>query len=414
MKRLWFLTLNIFLSAVFFSSEASAQVERYERVALYCVNEVDGRASITFDGFRKAFLTEDTVISELSSDSSLRVSNISELAEAIGKIPDWESVKIGEVVGKELGDVLEASLSVENDVVKELVVDKRLKRPLVGVSWTGENNFSGGQRVVSEALLRNGMQAYLIPQIRSEADCDQFLSNLEGFVMPGGTNMNPQLYGEVPYPHGSAKIDDARDANDVLVTRWILRHNVPGLWICRGVQALNVSLGGALIQDVPTYLATLVLRGDISYLEAEPIPDKGAPGLTSADSDVPCMPRHFRARAYGVNHMSARHSLGSSEQPQISSDSKFLLPIVGQNYYPSVLSWHHQAADPDRIGEGLTVVAHSPDGIIEALEYQSNDFALGTQFHFEYDINNEDKELQRFGCSFFKALYRCVLDRRTR
>ncbi len=414
MKRFCFLIPCAFLFIFFFISKSNAQVERYERVVLYCINDVDGRASITFDGFRKAFLTQDSIISEATSDSSFSISNLSELKEAIGKIPDWDSVKIGDAVGKELGDVLEASLRVENNEVKELMIDRRLKRPVVGVSWTGENVFSGGQRVVSEALLKNGMQAYLIPQIKDEADCDQFLSNLEGFVMPGGTNMNPQLYGEVPYPHGSAKIDDARDTNDVLATRWILRHNVPGLWICRGVQALNVSRGGALIQDVPTYLATLVLKDEIPYQKAEPIPDKGAPGLVVADPDVPCMPRHFRAIVNGVNHFSARHSLGSRERPEISADSKFLLPIVGRNYYPSVLSWHHQAADPDRIGEGLTVVARSPDGIIEALEFQANDFALGTQFHFEYDANNEDQELQRFGCSFFKALYRCVLDRRTR
>lgn len=399
---------------LFPESETNAQTERYDHVTLYCVTNVDGRASLTFDGFRKAFFTEKTVVSERTPGVASCVSNVSELAETIGKEPDWVSVKIGDVVGKELGDVLEASLITEDGEITELIVENRWKRPLVGVSWTGVNSFTGGQRAVSVALLRNGMQVFLIPQLTQESDCDQFLPCLEGFVMPGGTNINPKLYGEVPYPHGSAKIDDARDANDVLVTRWILRHNVPGLWICRGVQALNVSTGGALIQDVPTYLATRVLNGDVPYEEAEPIPDEGAPGLTASDPNVPCMPRHFRARVNGVTHLSARHSLGTSDKPGISPDSKFLLPIVGKNYYPSVLSWHHQAADSERIGEGLTIVARSSDGIVEALEYQANDFALGTQFHFEYDVTNEDLELQRFGCSFFKSLCRCMLDRRPR
>ena len=64
-----------------------------------------------------------------------------------------------------------------------------------------------------------------------------------------------------------------------------------------------------------------------------------------------------------------------------------------------VASWHHQVANPQRVGQGLTVVAYGPDEVIEALEYQANDFTLGVQFHPEADALDHDAYMD-----FFEAL----------
>ena len=388
--------------AFFVCPSMGDDTERFEDAVLYTVSETNGKATLTFDGFRVAPLSENVIVSDAAGGE---IDNLAKLTEAIGRAPSLENVPIGTVLGSELGDALYATVVTHGDEIVSVSISRRVERPLVGVSWVcADKTMTGGQKVISDALMHNGAKAYLIPQIVDESDCDEYLSKLEGFVMPGGTNFNPKWYGETPYPHGSAKIDDARDVNDVLATRWIIEHNVPGLWICRGEQCLNVALGGALFQDVPTYLATCAHNGGIPYEQTVPIPDDGSPGLTADDPTTPCMPPHYRVLAYGVNHRKGRHSLGSPEKPGIAASSKFLLPIIGQRYYPSVITSHHQAADPQRIGEGLTVVAYSPDGIVEALEYQANDFALGTQFHFEYDTTSDDPELRRFGSSFFNAL----------
>ena len=401
------------LTALSVVDESLAQTEVFENVVLCDLTDSNDLTVLKYDGFRTSALAPNATISE-RGDYPDKIADLDSLAKALGTKPNLDKATIGDEVGATLGDALFANVTTNDGVVTALEVTGRRVRPLVGVSWTGVDAFTKGQRVIVEAALNNGMRAYLIPQVVVESDCDAYLARLDAFVMPGGTNFDPARYGEEPYVHGSANIDRARDQNDVLITRWIIAHNVPGLWICRGVQALNVSLGGGLIQDVPTYLAQRTLRGEIPYREAEPIPDEGAPGLLKTDPKTTnCVPPHYRVRAYGVTHLPGRHSLGTKEEPGVSDSSKWLKEILGANFYPSVLTSHHQAVNPERVGSGLTVVARAPDGIIEALEYQDNWFALGTQFHPEMDTLSDDKELQRFGHSFFKAL-RVAIETRPR
>ncbi len=381
------------------STKAEDSLRIDSNVILYTVSFCNEPPTLTFDGWRVEPLAKDVAIDDRTGSG---VRNVSELSDLIGLGPGWDVAKIGDTIGTDLGDAIYADVESVNDEIVKIALLRREARPLVGVSWTGVNEIVRGQRVISDSLLRNGMRAYLIPQIKSEEDCEKYLSTLQGFVMPGGVNFNPKHYGEAPYPHGAVGMNDARDTHDVLATRWIVAHNIPGLWFCRGVQALNVALGGALIQDVPTYQAQRVLKGEIPFEKARPIPDEGV------EKGRPCVPAHYRVLAHDVEHNGSRHAIEIVDEFNGESGSKFLRPIVGSNSYPSVLTWHHQAAGPERLGKDLTIVAYSPDGIVEALEYQMNDFALGTQFHPEYDTLSGDKELQRFGNSFFKELLKHI------
>lgn len=399
-KKFLFCAAALILGAAPFRTFAAEPV-CVKNAVLYPPTVVDGRTLLRYDGYRSAPIAENVVVSDATGSG---IADLAGLADAIGTEPDFDALKLGGIVGAELNDALVADVTTVDGLVADVAVKERFRRPLVGVSWAGTPDVGKGQATISRALTLNGARALLLPRLHTDPECDALLGKIDGFVMPGGTNMNPARFGEVPYPHGAAKIDYDRDENDILVTQWIIRNNVPGFWICRGVQFLNVALGGGLIQDVPTWQAQRVLKGEIPWQEAEPIPDDGAPGLTANDPVTPCVPPHYRVKAFGVSHMDSRHSLGSAEKPGISDDSKFLLPIIGANHYPSVLTWHHMAVDPERVGKGLTVVAHAPDGLIEALEYQANDFALGTQFHPEYDSVSADPERRRFGCEFFKAL----------
>ena len=83
----------------------------------------------------------------------------------------------------------------------------------------------------------------------------------------------------------------------------------------------------------------------------------------------------------------------------MTDTDSLLYDIVGGTTLDNVASWHHQAVNPDRVGDGLTVVSSAADGVIEALEYQDNHFALGVQFHPEADALTSDAFM-----AFFEAL----------
>lgn len=414
MSRVWLnITVAFWAAFVVFSFVPTAicedSVTTDSNVVLYTISFCEEKPTLVFDGWRvEPFAKEVKIVDKTETG----ITGVSELSDSIGLGPDWDSAKIGDTVGLLLGDAIYADVVSVNNEITELTILRRESRPLIGVSWIGEDKVGGGQRVIADSLMRHGARPFLIPQIKTEADCEAYLPKLKGFVMPGGTNFNPHNYGEEPYPHGSNHIDVARDMNDILVTRWIVSHNVPGFWICRGVQALNVALGGGLIQDVPTYLAQQTLQGKIPLEQTKPLPDDGAPGFEPGDPKTPCVAPHFRVNAYGIAHVGSRHAISIADEFDGKTGSKFLRSIVGAAEYPSVLTSHHQAANPERVADGLTVVAHSPDGIIEALEYQANTFALGTQFHPEYDTKSPDTELQRFGNSFFKTFLYYVRTRR--
>jgi len=146
-----------------------------------------------------------------------------------------------------------------------------------------------------------------------------------GLLLPGGGDVDPHRYGQVPA--GSAPPDPLRDDAELGLARRFLAEKLPVLGICRGLQVLNVALGGSLIQDLP-----------------------GHAQLNGADRVHPVRaePGSLMDRLYGP---------------------RFL-----------VNSAHHQAADA--LGNGLRATLRAEDGIVEALEHESLP-VLGVQWHPE-------------------------------
>ena len=190
--------------------------------------------------------------------------------------------------------------------------------------------------------------------------------------------------------------------------------DLPMLCVCRGAQGLNIALGGALIQDIPSYLAQKVLDGEISQDRVTGVVSGTLPGSEAVkdtgytmydenykevgrtyDKDTDeymeesdCIEGHLRVQIDGIVHSGGTgyHVLGAGvEGIGISLDSKWMYDIAGGDSIDLVATAHHQAIDPEQLGEGLTVVATSSDGIIEGVEYQDNLFALAIQFHPERD-----------------------------
>ena len=309
------------------------------------------------------------------------------------------------------------------------------RRPVVGISWK-QNEIKADYENMAEILERSGAYALYLPRITKEEGAAKVLDQLDGVLATGGVDINPAIFGEKQTPHGTQKCNDPRDISDLLLVRNAVRLDIPLLAICRGSQMLSAALGGKLIQDVPYYLGQKVQKGEISPSrvtrvlsgrlrpEDEAVADMGyviwdendQPAGATYDRETDtymegcgCKEGHLRVEVDGLCHSGG---IGFHGDTTISKNSKWLYTINGGERLDLITTSHHQAVDSDRLGEGLTVVATSCDGIVEATEYQQNLFCLGVQYHPEKDSlrNHTEVEMnQDKCCEYFRTLVRYAL-----
>ena len=147
--------------AFFVCPSMGDDTERFENAVLYTVSETNGKATLTFDGFRVAPLSENVIVSDSSGGE---IDNLAKLTEAIGRAPSLENVPIGTVLGSELGDALYATVVTHEDEIVSVSISRRVERPLVGVSWVcADKTMAGGQGNPSSDRFQgvNGRRAYL-------------------------------------------------------------------------------------------------------------------------------------------------------------------------------------------------------------------------------------------------------------
>ena len=198
------------------------------------------------------------------------------------------------------------------------------------------------------SLERAGLTPVVVGTLAGDEDdvhagIDRILGAVAGLVLTGGEDIVPAAYGGGPSPH-LGRVNPARDRTEFAAVRAARDQRVPIFAICRGVQVLNVALGGTLIQDLPSE-------------------------RPSAISHDPERPRDVRT-----------HSV------QIVPDSR-LAQALGKTEL-AVNSVHHQAVD--QVADTLVVTARAPDGVIEALETGRRDpwWVLGVQWHPEEFAND--------------------------
>ena len=207
-----------------------------------------------------------------------------------------------------------------------------MTRPRIGISTYGRDEadrFSLPAHYI-DAVRRAGGAALLLPP-GEEYDLDGF----DGLVLAGGGDLDPALYGGSPH-RTIYMIDPERDRTELKLACRAVDIKLPTLCICRGLQVLNIALGGTLIAHLPD-----------------------AVGLGLAHRVPPRRPAWHRI--------------------QIEQETR-LAAIMGDAPTPGA-SWHHQAVD--RVGEGLHVSARAPDGTIEALELPDHPFLVAVQWHPE-------------------------------
>lgn len=219
-----------------------------------------------------------------------------------------------------------------------------MKRPLIGVtSATCAFDCHAPQpqdrlnQSYSRALWQAGAVPVILPNLPEDAETvTQTLARLDGLLLSGGWDISPTRYGESPL-NETVKVDEERDRAEFPLIRAALERETPLLAICRGIQALNVALGGTLYQDIPSQVETR-----LQHQQTEP--------------------RHVPTHTIAVE-----------------SGSR-LAQIVGAARLETN-SMHHQAVR--EVGEGLRVTARAEDGVIEALENPLKPFLVAVQFHPE-------------------------------
>jgi len=216
--------------------------------------------------------------------------------------------------------------------------------PIVGVTtYHQEASWGPWDRVAAvlpdsyvETVAAAGGYPVLLPPSSISGGVDaarSVIGVLDALVLVGGGDVDPALYGQSPDP-ATAAVDPERDAHELALLRGALDADLPVLAICRGMQLLNVDLGGTLFQHVP---------------------------------DV-------------VGHESHQPARGCFADVEVTTEPGSLVAkLVGET--STVRCSHHQAVD--RIGESLVVTAKSGDGLIEALELPGARFVVGVQWHPE-------------------------------
>ncbi len=188
----------------------------------------------------------------------------------------------------------------------------------------------------SDEVSAAGGVAMLLPPAR-RADVDSAaraaLDGLHGLALTGGADVDPLRYGAARDPHtGPARPD--RDEWEILLAQAALERGMPILAICRGMQVLNVALGGDLVQHLPDTIGS--------------------------DAHCPVVGEH------------AKHDV------RLVPDSR-VGELLGQR--ATVATYHHQAVD--HLGAALAAVGWADDGTVEAVEHERADWVVGVQWHPE-------------------------------
>jgi len=214
-----------------------------------------------------------------------------------------------------------------------------LNEPVIGItcSWDTDRTAYFSPKDYSEAVRAAGGRPVLLPHAEPGRDeANGILSQVDGLLLSGGTDLDPVMFGEDPR-HPLKMIDPVRDGFEVALSRAALKSGLPVLGICRGIQVLNLAAGGTIYQD---------LAGQVD-------------GALRHEQDAP---RWHPTHAISITEGTRLHK------------------VLGETAC-RVNSFHHQAVRA--VAPGFTVCAVAADKVIEAIESVDLPFAIGVQWHPE-------------------------------
>lgn len=197
----------------------------------------------------------------------------------------------------------------------------------------------------------------ILPVELDEAELRQILEQTDGVLFTGGPDIHPFHFGEETQRF-CGNVSVKRDALELMLLKLAMEMKKPILGICRGIQLLNIGLGGDIYQDIPS-----------QFQEEFPI-------------------AHTQPFGYEIPSHTVNVVKGT------------LLAELAQTEVLKVNSMHHQAVR--NVAPGLTVSGHAPGGLVEAIELPGYPFLLGVQWHPEY-LWEADEAIMRIFKGFVDA-----------
>lgn len=231
------------------------------------------------------------------------------------------------------------------------------RMPLIGVTagLNDQEKYHTLHRRNMESLLSSGGMPVMLPLTDDPATLAQYVERLDGFCFSGGCDVDPQHFGQWQSPSSGA-ISPLRDAHELaLASLLIARQDKPVLGICRGMQVLNIALGGDIYQDLPTEFPSPLMA-------------------------------HRQKQPYQY----------PSHRVQVACGS-LLHRITGMTDL-QVNSLHHQAVKQVK---GWLPCAESADHVIEAAYKPDHPFFLGVQWHPEHLFPGDEPS---------RAIFRAFVD----
>jgi putative glutamine amidotransferase len=243
-------------------------------------------------------------------------------------------------------------------------VAQERQKPVIGLSL-GLHDFGdyGGVGFQRPLALAGGVGLGL-PRV--DGHLDDALDVCDGILLGGGRDIDPSYYGQEPTDHLS-HTDPRRDAFELELVERALERGMPILGMCRGIQILNVVLGGTLVQDValkPEWGDHPSDRGWKAWKEVER-------SSLEAEEPVPEHPRH----QISIEPGSRLHAALGVDEIEVDS-------------------FHHQALDT--VAPELRVVARAPDGVIEAVELETDGYVLAVQWELQEEWRVDRRFLEPF------------------
>lgn len=213
----------------------------------------------------------------------------------------------------------------------------------------------------TEAIEAAGGVPLIIPP--QAGNIAEIMSVVDGLLITGGADIDPARYGDQEIHPTTYGIHQGRDELEMNLVREAVAHDVPMLCICRGIQVLNVALGGTLIQDIPTQYSS-----DLEHRQQENRIPKEEPGHIVAATPGSLLERTYESETIEVN------------------------------------SFHHQAIKD--LAPDLTVNGVAPDETIESVARPDNSWVLGVQWHPEMMFRAHPEHLKPFTALVDQAVKR--------
>ncbi|MCL2589208.1 MAG: gamma-glutamyl-gamma-aminobutyrate hydrolase family protein [Oscillospiraceae bacterium] len=228
--------------------------------------------------------------------------------------------------------------------------EKKDMKPIIGITADFSVKEGDGQYSLDKSYASCIAKADGLPMILpyDHDNIETYLSVVSGVLISGGADIAPYHYQEFPHKEAGIPIPE-RDAFELELCKKAIERDIPLLGVCRGAQILNVALGGNLIQHIEN--------------------DEG---------------HRFNPHAYKHVYV---------HEVELRSGSK-LYELLNIQKLP-VNSWHHQCVD--RLGTGILFSSKSPNGIVESIEVEGKNFAIGVQWHPEelFDVDEKHASIYR-------------------